>query len=182
MKIYLANLVSSLFGLGRLPVAPASLTCLILMPFIILLCFFVEQKYLIGTSILVFLVGLISVGVVVKRKYNKEVSEIVIDDAFGLLTSFVAFSGQLYHNLSLSAVITYVAIFILYIMISNLFKHIGHTERYSKLFNNAFGIFFDDILISLCTIAVFFYLQGVFMGDIPVFFVRLWHKQRFYQL
>lgn len=176
MKIYLANLVSSLFGLGRLPVAPASLTCLILMPFIILLCFFVEQKYLIGTSILVFLVGLISVGVVVKRKYNKEVSEIVIDDAFGLLISFVAFSGQLYHNLSLSAVITYVAIFILYIMISNLFKHIGHTERYSKLFNNAFGIFFDDILISLCTIAVFFYLQGVFMGDIPVFFVRLWHK------
>ena len=154
MKIYLANLISSLFGLGRLPVAPASLTCLILMPFIILLCFFVEQKYLIGLSVLVFLV-------------------IVIDDAFGLLTSFVAFSGQLYHNLSLSAVITYVAIFILYIMISNLFKHIGHTERYSKLFNNAFGIFFDDILISLCTIAVFFYSRGVIMGDIHVFVIRI---------
>lgn len=174
MKAYLANLISSLFGLGRLPVAPASLTCLILMPFIILLCFFVEQKYLIWLSVLLLLVGLISAGMVIRRKYNKEVSEIVIDDAFGLLISFVAVSGELYHNLSLSAVITYVTIFILYIIISNLFKHIGYTEKYSKLFNNALGIFFDDMLISLCTIAVFFYLRGVLMGYIPVFFVRLW--------
>lgn len=173
MKIYLANLISSLFGLGRLPVAPASLTCLILMPFIILLCFFVEQEYLIWLSVLVFLVGLISVGVDIRRKYDKEVSEIVIDDAFGLLISFVALSNQLYHNLSLFAVITYVAVFILYIMISNLFKHIGRTEEYSKLFNNAFGIFFDDILISLCTIAVFFYSRGVIMGDIHVFVIRI---------
>lgn len=173
MKIYSANLISSLFGLGRLPVAPASLTCLILMPFIILLCFFIEQKYLIWLSALVFLVGLISVGIAIRRKYDKEVSEIVIDDAFGLLISFVTFSDKLYHNLSLSAVMTYVAIFILYVIISNLFKHIGHTERCSKLFNNAFGIFFDDILISLCTIAVFFYSRGVIMGDIHVFVIRI---------
>ena len=166
MKNYIAHLIVTFFGSGFNHVAPASFSCLMATPLIILIACYQGTRGLIITAGIIFILGFWAVRKTIHRKYDKNPAKIVIDDVLGLCISLIYVAPKLYRNCSFYTLAGALAVAFMYICVSNIFKIMKHDEKVLEIFNNAFGVMLDDILVAGYTILLIILILGTFDGSI----------------
>lgn len=144
MKEFLAKTIATWFGSGLSKKAPGTFGSIASMPFAI---FFAYNFGFIGVSIatiVIFVVGLWSAGVVTKDLEEKDLQSIVVDETVGIMITFLFLTPYLYKTFSnwWLYILGFLAFRFFDILKFGIVKHFD-----SK--NSALGVMLDDVFAGI---------------------------------
>lgn len=154
----IAFVLATFFGSGLAPKAPGTCGSLATLPLAFVMACFFGREGVFYAAVVSFFVGVWAIHQLIKDSEDKDPSKVVIDETAGQLTAFLLVAPQLEHNLSLSALLIYLAGFGLFRFFDIL--KMGPVKWADSKFKNAWGVMLDDVFAGFFAALVLFLLAN----------------------
>lgn len=147
MKQKTALIIATFFGAGLSPKAPGTAGSLATLPLAFATAYFFGRHGIILAAVIAFFLGVWATHQLIKDSNEKDPSKVVIDETAGQLMSFSLVAPQLYHNLSLSALIIYLLGFAFFRLFD--IVKMGPVKWADTKLKNAWGVMLDDVFAGI---------------------------------